>query len=87
MKPNHLGAYRLWDFGNLYEGRSGRRRQKQMNFLARYENRSKLFWIVLGLVLIGVVGILDYLTGYEASVLLFYLVPISIITWYTGQRH
>jgi signal transduction histidine kinase len=30
------------------------------------------------------VGYLDYLTGYEQSLLLFYLVPIAIATWFGG---
>ncbi|HEY4283610.1 MAG TPA: sensor histidine kinase [Chthoniobacterales bacterium] len=31
-----------------------------------------------------IVGYLDYLTGYEQSLLLFYLVPIAIATWFGG---
>jgi signal transduction histidine kinase len=40
--------------------------------------------ISLCLVLIGVLGYLDYLTGYEESLLLFYLVPIALATWFEG---
>jgi signal transduction histidine kinase len=36
------------------------------------------------LALIGLLGYLDYLTGYEESLLLFYLVPIALGTWYEG---
>src|SRR5438094_1643464 len=32
--------------------------------------------------LIGLVGYLEYLTGYEQSLLLFYLVPIALATWF-----
>src|SRR5438876_2531749 len=32
--------------------------------------------------LIGLLGYLDYLTGYEQSLLLFYLVPIALATWF-----
>jgi signal transduction histidine kinase len=32
--------------------------------------------------LVGVVGYIDYLTGYERPLLLFYLVPISLATWF-----
>jgi len=41
-------------------------------------------WAVLitSLVLVGVIGYLDYVTGYERSLLLFYLVPISLATWF-----
>jgi signal transduction histidine kinase len=33
-------------------------------------------------VLAGLVGSVDYLTGYERSLLLFYLVPISLAVWF-----
>src|SRR5437868_1529769 len=39
-----------------------------------------LICVVLALL----VGYLDYLTGYEQSLLLFYLVPIAIATWFGG---
>ena len=57
-----------------------------MDFLASLEKRSKLFWIAVGFALIGAVGILDFLTGYEFSFSLFYLIPISLLTWLTGRR-
>ncbi|PYX06401.1 MAG: hypothetical protein DMG88_18435, partial [Acidobacteria bacterium] len=36
------------------------------------------------LFLVGIVGYIDYLTGYERSLLLFYLLPISLATWFGG---
>jgi len=57
-----------------------------VNFLAILEKRSKPFWIVVGFALIGVVGILDFLTGYESAFSFFYLIPISLVTWLTGRR-
>lgn len=57
-----------------------------MNFLASFEKRSKPFVIAVAFALIGVVGILDFLTGYEFEFLLFYLIPIFLVTWITGQR-
>ncbi len=57
-----------------------------MTFLASLEKRSKLFWIVVGFALIGGVGILNYLTGFEASLSFFYLIPISLVTWLTGRK-
>ena len=41
--------------------------------------------LVIGcLFLVGIVGYIDYLTGYERSLLLFYLLPISLATWFGG---
>ena len=57
-----------------------------MDFRAILEKRSKLFWIVVGFALIGAIGILDFLTGYEFAFSLFYLIPISLLTWRLGQR-
>jgi signal transduction histidine kinase len=34
--------------------------------------------------LVGVVGYIDYLTGYERPLLLFYLLPISLGAWFGG---
>lgn len=57
-----------------------------MNFLARLEKRSKLFWIIAGFALIGGVGILDFLTGYELAFSLFYLIPVSLVAGLTSRR-
>jgi len=39
-----------------------------------------------GLVLVGAVGLLDYLTGYEISFSIFYIIPIALVTWTIGRR-
>ena len=57
-----------------------------MNFLANLEKRSKLFWAVIGFVLISTVGMLDLLTGYEIEISFFYLVPISLAAWFANRR-
>ena len=40
--------------------------------------------VIICLGLTGLVGYADYLTGYERSLLLFYLVPISMAAWFDG---
>jgi diguanylate cyclase (GGDEF)-like protein len=57
-----------------------------MKFLASLEKRSKLFWTIAGILLIGGVGILDFLTGYELAFSLFYLLPVSLVAWLGSQR-
>ncbi|MEI6350028.1 MAG: DUF4118 domain-containing protein [Verrucomicrobiota bacterium] len=32
------------------------------------------------------VGVLDYVTGYEMSVALFYLIPVAVAAWFGGLR-
>jgi signal transduction histidine kinase len=45
---------------------------------------SRVGLVMICLALVGLLGYLDYLTGYEQSLLLFYLVPIALVTWFEG---
>jgi diguanylate cyclase (GGDEF)-like protein len=57
-----------------------------MNFLAKFEKLSKPFLVITGFALIGGVGVLDFLTGYELAFSLFYLFPVSLLAWLVSQR-
>lgn len=35
---------------------------------------------------VAIVGTIDYVTGYEFSIALFYLGPVALATWYSGRR-
>ena len=37
---------------------------------------------IAGIILTGLIGYVDYLTGYERSLLLFYFLPISLAAWF-----
>jgi diguanylate cyclase (GGDEF)-like protein len=54
---------------------------KIQKLFSALENRSPLFWTVVGIVSIGLLGILDYLSGNEFTFSLFYLAPILLVTW------
>jgi diguanylate cyclase (GGDEF)-like protein len=47
---------------------------------------SKPIWIVLGVLLLSMVAYLDYITGVEFSFSLFYLLPITLISWAISER-
>jgi signal transduction histidine kinase len=51
--------------------------------LSRFSLRRSALLITC-LSLVGVVGYVDYLTGYERPLLLFYLLPISLAAWFGG---
>jgi diguanylate cyclase (GGDEF)-like protein len=56
-------------------------------WLANLEKHPNRFiWTAVGLLMVGGIGILDYLTGYELAFSLFYLLPISLLTWLAGRR-
>src|SRR6266542_151796 len=50
------------------------------------ENRGLVFWMPAGIILIGLLGALDSLTGNEIDFSFFYLAPIVLVTWSVGQR-
>jgi len=50
------------------------------------EKRSKLFWGIVGFILVVILGIVDYLTGIELSISLFYLIPIFLVVWFTNEN-
>lgn len=50
-----------------------------------FEDRIPLFWTSTSIILVGVLGIVDYLTGNELSFSLFYLLPIFLTAWYVNS--
>jgi diguanylate cyclase (GGDEF)-like protein len=58
-----------------------------MNLLTDFEKHThKPFWVFIGFIFVGVIGLLDFLTGYEIAFSLFYLIPISLIAWSAGRN-
>jgi hypothetical protein len=53
-----------------------------MEYLSK---QSKSSLIVLGLLFVLFIGVLDYLTRTEIALGVFYLVPISLVTWYVSR--
>ena len=51
-------------------------------FLSRFSGTVILFIALSG---IALVGVLDYLTGHDISMSLFYLAPVAIAAWYNGR--
>lgn len=56
-----------------------------MELLAGLERQNKSLVLFEGFVLIGIIGFLDYSTGYEYAFSVFYLIPIFLITWLTSR--
>jgi len=56
-----------------------------LQFLDSLDQRSRPFNLAIGMGLTGLVGVVDYLSGYELAFSLFYLIPISFVTWVLGQ--
>lgn len=56
-----------------------------MKVIEYFSKQSKSFIVVVGFLLVVFIGIVDYLTGPEISLSIFYLLPISLVVWFTGK--
>src|SRR5437899_2055086 len=56
-----------------------------MNLVQNLERRARPFVMMAGLGFLLVVGMVDYLTGYEMSFSVFYLLAVALATWFVGR--
>jgi signal transduction histidine kinase len=56
------------------------------NFFQRIDRRSRFLLILVSLAFLAAVGTIDYLTGFEISFSIFYLLGIGFATWFVGKR-
>jgi diguanylate cyclase (GGDEF)-like protein len=56
-----------------------------MNVKESLDKQSKWHWITLGFAILVLVGVIDYITGPELFVSIFYLLPIFLVTWFTER--
>jgi signal transduction histidine kinase len=57
-------------------------RTSTSNWRDRFVLRARWFVLILSLLLVGLIGYLDYATGYERSLLIFYLIPVALVIWF-----
>lgn len=57
-----------------------------MKVLESLEKQKMPLLVFAGFILIGIIGFIDYWTGYEFAFSVFYVLPISLITWVASQR-
>ena len=55
--------------------------------LGRAESLSQPLTLVIGLVGVALIGLLDYLTGYELSFAIFYIAPLCFVAWFGGRTN
>jgi signal transduction histidine kinase len=51
----------------------------------RFDTRSKAFVAALSLAMVAIVGLLDFLTGFELTFFAFYLIPVILAVWFVGR--
>ena len=66
-----------------HEHRGQRLMKKVMEYLGK-QRRGSL--ISFALLLVVIVGVMDYLTGDQVAVYIFYSLPISLLVWFVGRE-
>lgn len=56
-----------------------------MKHLRLLEKQNKVFLLLLGFFLIGILGILEFLTGNQIEFSLFYVFPVAFVTWFVNR--
>ena len=51
----------------------------------RFGTRSRAFWVGLILEIVAVVGLLDWVAGFELNFFAFYLIPVILAVWSVGR--
>ena len=53
--------------------------------IKQFERRSTAFITTFAVVSVAVIGLADYVTGYEMTFATFYLFPVSVAVWFSGR--
>jgi hypothetical protein len=56
-----------------------------LRFVKQLENRSRVVLIAITSLIIAVVGFVDFITGFETSFSIFYLLAIGLAAWFVGR--
>src|SRR5258708_12179405 len=56
-----------------------------VRLLEKLERSSQASLIVAGLVVLAFIGIIDYLTGFELLLSVFYLLEVGLAAWFVGK--
>lgn len=57
-----------------------------MTYFAKLEKLNMSLKLFLGFAFIVCIGVVDFITGYEFGFSLFYVLPVSFLTWIVGRK-
>src|SRR5713226_8111103 len=56
-----------------------------VQFLQKLERSSRASLIIAGLLMLALIGVVDYLTGFELLFSVFYLLEVGLASWFVGR--
>ncbi|HWF17759.1 MAG TPA: sensor histidine kinase [Verrucomicrobiae bacterium] len=54
-------------------------------WIKQFEQYSKPLLMTLSLLLVAIIGLVDWVTGFELSFFVFYLIPVALAVWFVGD--
>jgi signal transduction histidine kinase len=63
----------------------GNRGESMLRLVQDLENRSRVVLIAIASLIIATVGFVDFITGFETSFSIFYLLAIGLAAWFVGR--
>ena len=55
-------------------------------WLKQFERQSRALVVPVSLLIVVGIGVIDYITGWELSFSVFYLLAVGLATWFVGMR-
>ena len=52
-----------------------------------FGSKATAFWVLCTLAIVTIVGVFDYLSGYELHFFAFYLIPVCLAVWFVGRGY
>jgi diguanylate cyclase (GGDEF)-like protein len=65
---------------------SEQKNKENKSALTGLHPQSKWLWIIITSALVGIVGLLDYITGPEIAFSILYLIPVMLGVWFIGKN-
>lgn len=57
------------------------------NLNCKLNDLEKSWFVVIGILLLFIIGMIEYVTGFEISMSFFYIGPVGLVTWYAGKNY
>lgn len=72
---------------NIYNANTLQNVMPMFRWITNFEHRSRALLAAVALGIVAVVGFVDYLTGFETSFSIFYLLPIGLAAWFIARAY
>src|SRR5580658_7511238 len=51
----------------------------------QFDSQATVVWVLFSVVIVAIVGVFDFLSGFELNFFAFYLIPVIMAVWFVGR--